>query len=61
MSDRWVLKDILYGELAEETQGRYRPRLRIRDVCKRDMKAEGMDPGDLDRIVRDHDAWRKAA
>ena len=33
-----ILKDLLYGELAEGSRHAGRPKLRFKDVCKRDMK-----------------------
>ena len=60
MSDGRIPKDILYGELAEGTRARGRPMLRFRDACKRDMKAGGMVPGDLEKTMGDRDAWRQA-
>ena len=41
MEDWRIPKDILYGELASGKRSVGRPRLRYKDVCKRDLKALG--------------------
>ena len=41
MADGQVLKDLLYGELAQGKCPRRRPQLWYKDICKRDLKALG--------------------
>ena len=38
-----IPKDLLYGELAEGSRHAGRPKLRFKDVCKRDMKQCNID------------------
>lgn len=38
-----ISKDLLYGELAEESRPVGRPRLRYKDSCKEDLKTRGID------------------
>ena len=59
MSDGRIPKDILYGELAEERRSKGCPLLRYKDVCKRDMKAGGLDLDDLENMMKDRDTWRQ--
>ena len=56
MLDGRIPKDILYGELAEGKRSKGRPLLRYKDVCKRDMKAGGLD---LEDMMKDRDSWRQ--
>ena len=35
--------DLLYGALAEGSRARDRPKLRFKDICKRDLKSAGID------------------
>ena len=39
MEDGRIPKDLMYGELATGYRDKGRPKLRYRDVCKRDIKA----------------------
>ena len=43
MADGQIPKDLLYGELVQGHRPRGRPQLRYKDICKRDLKALGMD------------------
>ena len=43
MEDGRIPKDILYSELAKGKRTTGRPHLRFKDVCKRDLKAIGID------------------
>ena len=43
MADGQIPKDLLYGELVQGHRPRGRPQLQYKDICKRDLKALGMD------------------
>ena len=58
MDDGRIPKDLLYGELATGTRPTGRPALRFKDVCKRDLKAGGLNPPDLESAASDRDSWR---
>jgi hypothetical protein len=58
MQDGRIPKDILYGQLADGKRETGRPQLRFRDVCKRDMKAIGIDPESWENIAADRTEWR---
>ena len=53
-----IPKDILYGELAVGKRSCGRPKLRYKDVCKRDMKALEIDPENWEDIAADRSSWR---
>ena len=55
-----IPKDLLYGELAEGSRPAGRPRLRFKDVCKRDMKACNIDTATWESCAEDRAAWRLA-
>ena len=55
-----IPKDILYGELAEGTRPTGRPRLRYKDVCKRDMKTANIDVNQWESFANDRPIWRLA-
>ena len=55
MPDGRIPKDLLYGELATG-----RPKLRYRDVVKRDMKAVGIDTETWENLAADRSQWRGA-
>ena len=46
-------KDLLYGELAEGSRHAGRPKLRFKDVCKRDMKRCNIDSNSWESIADD--------
>ena len=58
MEDGHIPKDILYGELATGARSRGRPRLRFKDVCKRDMKACKIDVESWEYSADARDIWR---
>ena len=58
MDDGRIPKDILFGELATGTRPTGRPALRYKDVCKRDLKAGGFNPSDLETAASDRSGCR---
>ena len=58
MFDGRIPKDILYGELMSGKRKIGRPHLRFKDVCKRDMKAIGMNIDAWEDIAADRNKWR---
>ena len=59
MEDGRIPKDLLYGKLAQGTRDKGRPHLRFKDVCKRDMKAVGIDPDEWEDLAQDRSRWRQ--
>lgn len=55
-----IPKDLLYGELVEGTRLTGRPRLRYKDVCKKDMKLSDIDVNSWECLADDRSAWRLA-
>ena len=58
MQDGRISKHILYGELAAGQRGLGRPQLRYKDVCKRDMKALGININSWEDLAADRTSWR---
>ena len=58
MEDGRIPKDTLYGELATGTRPTGRPALRLKDVLKRDLKAGGLDPSELEVAASDRTGWQ---
>ncbi|XP_068756587.1 uncharacterized protein [Montipora capricornis] len=58
MDDGRIPKDMLFGELATGTRPTGRPALRYKDVCKRDLKAGGFNPSDLESAASNRSGWR---
>ena len=54
-----IPKDLLYGELAEGSRHAGRPKLRFKDVCKRDMKRCNIDSNSWESIADDRPSWRQ--
>ncbi|GAA6107071.1 uncharacterized protein LOC118407100 [Tachysurus ichikawai] len=55
-----IPKDLLYGELAEGARLTGRPRLRYKDVCKKDMKMANINVNNWESYADDRPAWRLA-
>ena len=58
MEDGRIPKDLLYGELASGKRNKGRPHLRFSDVCKRDMKACGIDANTWEGHAADRSKWK---
>ena len=58
MEDGRIPKDILYGELATGRRSIGCPHLRFKDVCKRDMRALGIDTESWEELADDRSGWR---
>ena len=58
MDDGRIPKDLLYGELASGKRPTGRPQLRLKDVCKRDLKALAINPNGWEAAAADRDTWR---
>ena len=54
-----IPKDLLYGELAEGSRHAGLPKLRFKDVCKRDMKRCNIDSNSWESIADDRPSWRQ--
>ena len=60
MADGQIPKDLLYGELVQGNCPRGRPQLRYKEICKRDLKALGMDLNRWETLTSERSAWRQA-
>ena len=58
MDDGRIPKDLLYGEIAEAKRPVGRPKLRFKDVCKRDLKAMGMPADSWEAMAANRVVWR---
>ena len=58
MEDGRIPKDLLYGELATGKDQQDDPKLRFKDVCKRDLQALGINTDSWEVAATDRDAWR---
>ena len=58
MQDGRIPKDVLYGELSTGKRALGRPKLRFKDVCKRDMKALDICPETWEEKADDRNCWR---
>ena len=59
MADRRIPKDLLYGELATGARSRGQPKLRFKDVCKRDMKACNINTETWEASADDRTTWKQ--
>ena len=55
-----IPRDLLYGELALGSRPKGRPKLRYKDVCKRDLKALNIDSSTWEAIACERSTWRQA-
>ena len=58
MADGCIPNDLLYGKLVIEKIPTKRPQLRLRDICKRDLQALGINIDSWEVTATDRDAWR---
>ena len=54
-----IPKDLLYGELVEGKRPVGRPKLRYKDICKRDLKALDINLDTWEDAATDCTAWRR--
>ncbi len=52
-----IPRDLLYGELAEGSRLIGHPRLRYKDICKKDMKLSDINIGRWESRAEDRSAW----
>ncbi|XP_047740100.1 uncharacterized protein LOC125179048 [Hyalella azteca] len=55
-----IPKDLLYGELVEGRRKTGRPKLRLKDICMRDLKRCRIDPSSWQTQAADRQGWRRA-
>ena len=60
MKDGRIPKDLLYAELAEGKRASGRPHVRFKDVCKRDLKAIGIEVENWVKLAHDRNNWRSS-
>ena len=53
-----IPKDLLYGELEKGARKSGWPLLRLKDVCKRDMKSAAIDIESWELMVEYRSTWR---
>ena len=58
MDDSRIPKDLLYGELVDGARSRWRPSLRYKDSCKRDLKGAGIGLETCESLAKNRGAWR---
>lgn len=54
-----IPKDLLYGELVSGSRPTGRPKLRFKDVCKRDLKSLNVDVDTWEAKASERPAWRE--
>ena len=60
MKDGHIPKDLLYAELAEGKRATGHPHLRFKDICKRNLKAIGIDVENWEKLSQDRSNWRSS-
>ena len=60
MREGRIPKDILHGELAEGKPPTGRPQLRLKDICKRDLKSMNINTNAWETLAKDRSAWMEA-
>ena len=60
MKNGRIAKDILYRELATVTKPTTMPIVRFKDVCKRDIKTDSINPANWETQATDRSSWRTA-
>ena len=58
MNTERIPKFLLYGELVVGKRNRGRPKLRFKDVCKRDLKRFNIGTDDWELLANDRAKWR---
>ena len=58
MGEERIPKSLLYSELAVGKRNRGRPRLRFKDVCKRDLKSLNIRTDEWELLADDRVKWR---
>ncbi|MCP4267312.1 MAG: hypothetical protein GY777_17355, partial [Candidatus Brocadiaceae bacterium] len=58
MNAERIPKFLLYGELVVGKRNRGRPKLRFKDVCKRDLKSLNIGTDDWELLANDRAKWR---
>ena len=53
-----IPKDVLYGEIRDGSRPVGQPKLRLKDVCKRDMKQAEIDPNTWEEAADIRVAWQ---
>ena len=59
MGDHRIPKSLLYGELGIGSRATGRPKLRYKDVVKKDMKDPDINVADWEGTAADHPRWRR--
>ena len=55
-----IPNDLLHGELTQGKRPTGRPQLRYKDVCKRDLKALGIDINGWETLASERSDWKQA-
>jgi len=58
MEDGWLPKDNFYRQLPSAPRPVGRPKLRYKDVLKRDLKALSIDTENWEQLALDRASWR---
>ena len=58
MDDKRIPKVLLYGELVNGKRNIGRPRLRYKDVCKRDLKKLNIGLDEWEDLADNRNEWR---